>query len=283
MKIGKYTLHPISTGTFALDGGAMFGIIPKPLWERTNPADGKNRILMEARSLLLTDGKENILLDTGIGSYWDAKFEKIYDLHREETALENSLEKLGLKPGDITSVIFTHLHFDHTGGSTIPEGEKWIPAFPNAKYFVQKKHFEWAMNPTEKDRGSFLRERFEPLMREGVLQLLDGRTNFNDEIEIIPVEGHTVAQQALKISDGEKTLFYCGDLFPTSSHIPLPYIMAYDLFPLQTLKEKKEFLPKAVEENWLLFYEHDPYCLASTVKTTEKGFAAGEKFTKLPE
>ncbi len=282
MKIGKYTLHVVEAETFKLDGGAMFGVVPKVLWEKTNPADEKNRIEMKARTLLLSDGKRNILIDTGIGNYWHEKFANIFQF-QQNSPLEKSLAQLGLTTENITDVILTHLHFDHTGGATIKQGEKWIPTFPNAKYYLQKTQYEWGLNPSEKDKASYFRERFEPLMQEGVLELLDGNLKFDDEIELIKTDGHTFGQQTVKVSDGDKTLFYCADLIPTASHIPLPYIMSYDLFPMQTLKEKKEILPRAVEENWLLFFEHDPYSIASTVKKTEKGFVAGEKFKELPE
>ncbi len=281
MKIGKYNLYPVEAESFLLDGGAMFGVVPKALWQRTNPADEKNRIKMKARCLLLSGGGKNILIDTGVGNYWNEKFAKIYELEKG-LPLVRSLNNLGLNKEDITDVILTHLHFDHTGGATVPESEKWQPAFPNAKYYLQKKQYEWGLNPSEKDGASYFPERYEPLMREGVLTLKEGNFQLDDEIEIITTEGHTFSQQTVKISDVAKTLFYCADLIPTSSHIPLPYIMSYDLFPMKTLQEKKEILPKAVEENWLLFFEHDPYCIAANVKRTEKGFSAGEKFTELP-
>ncbi len=280
MKIGKYTLHPLETGTFGLDGGAMFGIIPKPLWERTNPADEKNRIKLGVRCLLLKSDTRNILIDTGVGKFWDDKFYKIYDLQNEKSYLEKSLEEVGVSAEDITDVILTHLHFDHTGGSTKLENERWIPAFANAKYYIQKEHFDWAMNPSDRDRGSFIKERFEPLISEGVLQLLE-TTEFDDEIEFIIINGHTFAQQMVKISDSNQTLLFCGDLLPTSSHIPIPYVMGYDLQPIVTVKEKKEILSKAVEEDWILYFEHDPYCLAGKVTRNEKGIVLTEKFDKL--
>ncbi|RMD50772.1 MAG: MBL fold metallo-hydrolase [Ignavibacteria bacterium] len=276
MKIGKYDLIPLETGTFGLDGGAMFGIIPKPLWERTNPADEKNRIKLGARCLLLKSNDKNILIDTGVGSYWDEKFYKIYDLQNQTTNLENSLTENGITPDQIDEVLLTHLHFDHTGGSTKFEGGKWVPAFPNAKYIVQKEHYEWAINPSDRDRGSFIKNRFEPLREEGVLELTNEK-QFDDEIEAVIINGHTFSQQMIKISDSSNTLLYCGDLLPTSSHIPIPYVMGYDLQPLITVKEKKEILPKAVDENWILFFEHDPYCIAGTVEKTDKGFKLKEK------
>lgn len=276
MKIGKYELIPLDSGTFGLDGGAMFGIIPKPLWERTNPADDKNRIKLGARCLLLKSEERNILIDTGIGNNWDDKFHKIYDLKNQTTNLENSLAENGITPEEIDTVLLTHLHFDHTGGSTKFEKGEWVPAFPNAKYIVQKEHFEWAINPSDRDRGSFIKNRFEPLREKGVLELTTN-TQFDDEIEAVVINGHTFSQQMIKISDSTNTVLYCGDLLPTSSHIPIPYVMGYDLQPLVTVKEKQDILPKAIEENWILFFEHDPYCVAGRVEKTEKGFKLKEK------
>ena len=228
MKIGKYTLHVINSGYFGLDGGAMFGIIPKPLWQKTNPPDEANRIKLATRNLFLTDGGRKILIDTGNGNKWDEKSKSIYGFDFTDS-LEGSLKELNLSPSDITDVILTHLHFDHTGGSTKIENGKIVPTFPNAKYFVQKKNYEWAMNPSERDRGSHLKNNFEPLMEEGVLTLIGGEETFDDEIEFVIVNGHTYAQQLIKISDSSNTILYCADLFPTTSHIPLPYVMAYDL------------------------------------------------------
>lgn len=280
MIIGKYKIRPIETGTFALDGGAMFGIVPKPLWERSIPADDKNRIKLGARCLLLESDTRKILIDTGVGKFWDDKFYKIYDLRNEATHLEKSLKEAGVNPDEITDVILTHLHFDHTGGSTKFIGDKWEPSFPKAKYYTQREHYNWAVNPSERDRGSFIQNRFLPLMEEGVLELLD-TTEFDDEISFRLINGHTFAQQMVKISDSSETLLFCGDLLPTSAHIPIPYVMGYDLQPLVTVKEKKEILGKAVDEKWKLIFEHDAYCLGATVKQDERGFAIAEKFNTL--
>lgn len=282
MKIGKYELKVIETGMFALDGGAMFGVIPKPLWQNGNPPDEINRIALSARNLLLISDSRKILIDTGIGTNWDEKFRRIYNVDYSKHPQQQSLAAYGINASEITDVILTHLHFDHTGGSTILQDGKWIPAFPNAKYYVQKKHYEWAMNPSERDRASFIQDRFVPLMNEGFLTLLN-TTTFDDEIEMILINGHTFAQQMVKISDSVNTVLYCGDLFPFSTHIPLPYVMGYDLQPIVTVQEKKMILPRAVEENWILFFEHDPFGIAATVKQTEKGIVVKEKFTGLPQ
>ncbi|MCX7876582.1 MAG: MBL fold metallo-hydrolase [Melioribacteraceae bacterium] len=279
MKIGKYSLHVIENYQFALDGGAMFGIIPKPLWQNNNPSDELNRIKLVDRNLLLISDTKKILIDTGIGNYWDEKFKRIYDLKENET--KNSLAGLKIEPNEITDVILTHLHFDHTGGSTKFENDKWLPAYPNAKYYIQQKHFEWAINPSERDKGSFIKERFLPLAKEGLL-VQTNETEFDDEISFIVVNGHTFSQQLVKISDGNKTILFCGDLIPYVTQIPIPYIMSYDLQPLITIEEKKNVLNKAVEENWLLIFEHDPYFTASTVSKNDKGFFAQNKFIELP-
>ena len=278
MKIGKYELFIINSGYFSLDGGAMFGIIPRPLWEKNNPPDYSNRIKLAARNLLLINGNRKILIDTGMGNKWSDKEKNIYDIKQDELSPEKGLKKLNLSPDDITDVILTHLHFDHTGGSTKIENDKLLPAFPNAKYFVQKKNYEWALNPSFKDKGSYLKDNFVPLMEEGVLNLIDGGQFFDDEIEFIVINGHTFSQQLIKISDSSNTLLYCGDLFPTASHIPLPYVMGYDLQPLVTIEEKKNILAKAVDENWKLFFEHDPVTAFATVSITDKGYKADGKY-----
>lgn len=281
MKIGKYEIKVLHTGTFALDGGAMFGIIPKIMWSRINPPDDQNRITLGAKVLLLESESKKILIDTGFGLNWDEKFNNIYRVDNSSNTLSNSLMNLNLKEDEITDVFLTHLHFDHTGGSTKFESGKWIPCFPNAKYHVQKKHFEWAMNPSEKDRASFIDNRYLPLAENGILTFIEGEKEFDDFIKFIPVNGHTFSQQMIKISDQSDTLLYCGDLFPTSSHIPIPYVMGYDLEPLVTISEKKKILPQAVDEKWKLFFEHDPEIIMATVTTNGKSFMLDEIFEEM--
>ncbi len=186
--------------------------------------------------------------------------------------LGTSLEALGVKPDDITDVLLTHLHFDHAGGSTYRDDGVLKPTFPRARYFVQKRHWEQAMNPTEKDRGSFMSEDFLPLREHGLLEFTDGEGEIFPDISLLVMDGHTSAQQLPRISDGKKTLLYACDLFPTTSHIPLPYIMAYDLRPLKTLEEKKKILAEAAEDKWIIFFEHDPHTVAGTVMRSDKGF-----------
>lgn len=277
MKIGHYEIEALETGKFRLDGGAMFGIIPKPLWEKTNPADEVNRVQLSARSLLLRGNGRLILIDTGMGAKWDEKARKIYNIEQPSDPVISALADKGISRDDITDVILTHLHFDHTGGSTEVINGKAVPAFPHATYYTQKKNFEWAQNPTDRDRGSYIPQNFLPLMEEGVLKLIEGNFRFDDNIEMIQINGHTMGQQLIKISDGSSNLLFSGDLLPFSSHVHLPFIMGYDLQPLVTLEEKKKILKTAAEEEWILCFEHDPYTPACTVESSGSSFKIKER------
>ncbi|MCB0743303.1 MAG: MBL fold metallo-hydrolase [Ignavibacteriae bacterium] len=281
MKIGKYNLTVLETGTFALDGGAMFGIIPKPLWQKTNLADEKNRITLGARCLLLETDNRKILVDTGLGKNWDEKFNSIYDVNHQNFDLIKSLDKKGINPSQITDVILTHLHFDHTGGSTKIENGKFVPTFQNAKYYVQQKHYDWAINPSDRDKGSFIGHTFQPLVDAGVLYFTKGDSFFDDEIQFLTINGHTIYQQMLKISDSSNTFLFCADLIPTMYHIPIPYVMGYDIQPLETVAEKQKILKSAVDENWKMIFEHDHTNVCATIHKTEKGFNFKEGFTEL--
>jgi glyoxylase-like metal-dependent hydrolase (beta-lactamase superfamily II) len=276
LRIGKYDCHPIETGRFALDGGAMFGVVPRVLWTMSNPPDERNRIDMAVRSLLLIGEGRRILVDNGNGSKWNPKLVDIYRLDNSRYDINSSLMQYGLQPADITDVILTHLHFDHAGGSTVRENGILKPAFPNARYYVQKTHWDQAMNPTEKDRASFMPGDYLPLRDHGVLEFVEGEFEIFPQVSLLVMNGHTAAQQLVKISDGTTTLLYCCDLFPMTAHIPLPYIMAYDIRPLVTLEEKKNILKKAVDEGWILFFEHDPLTAAGRAVRTEKGYAFHE-------
>lgn len=277
MKIGQYELHSIETGRFALDGGAMFGIVPKVLWNKLNPADEENRIEMALRSLLIMNDKHKVLVDTGIGTKFSEKYQKIYKIDQSNDNLVSSLEKYNLEPKDITDVILTHLHLDHVGGATHREGSKLKITFPNASYYVQKKHYDWALKPSEKDKGSFIREDFKPIEDGGKLRLVDGYAMILPNIDVIVYDGHTVAQQLVKISDGINTLVYCSDLIPFTSHIMIPYIASYDINPLTVIEDKENLLSRACNGDWILFFEHDPVTEAAKIEKTEKGYTIKER------
>jgi glyoxylase-like metal-dependent hydrolase (beta-lactamase superfamily II) len=282
MKIGKYKLSIIESGSFGLDGGAMFGIIPKLLWQKTNLADEVNRVRLATRNLLLESDSRKILIDTGMGDKWDEKLKNIYAVD-EKLSMGSELSDKGLKADDITDVILTHLHFDHTGGSTIKLEGKLQPAFPNAKYYVQKQNYDWAVNPSDRDKGSYIKENFQLLFEERVLKFTNGNEQFDDEIEFIVINGHTFGQQMVKISDSQNTILFCSDLMPFVSHVPLPYIMGYDLQPLVTLEEKKKYLKIALQENWKLFFGHDPEIAFATIKKFGEGYTVDRKFRSLEE
>lgn len=283
MKIGNYQIDEINAGSLSLDGGAMFGVVPKIMWQKSNPADELNRVALKTRCMLIRDEKKVILIDTGIGNNWDEKFSKIYNVDSQKSQLIKSLAEKGISREQVTDVILTHLHFDHVGGSIVFNEGKIEPAFPNAKYFVQKLHLELALNPTEKDRASFIKERFLPIIHNGMMNLIDGDTFFDDNISFIISNGHTNSMQLVKVSDGTKTILFSADLFPFASHIPLPFIMAYDINPMKTLEDKKRILQKAVDENWILFFEHDPEIVAATVSRNLHGYGINDVFEELPE
>lgn len=276
MKIGTYELHAIETGTFALDGGAMFGVVPKPLWEKAHPADARNRIRMSARGVLVRGEGRTILVDTGNGDKYDAKFREIYGLDLTATDLDRSLLAHGVRPGDVTDVVLTHLHFDHAGGATRRTPRGLEPTFPGARYYVQREHLAAALAPTERDRASFLHDDFQPLIQADQLVLVDGEKELFPGFRVITMSGHTTALQCPLISDGQTTLLYCADLIPLHSHCQLPWIMGYDLRPVVTLEEKRNVLTRAADEQWVLFFEHDPAIAAGHVVRTDKGFRFGE-------
>lgn len=279
MTIGNYTLTAIETGRFALDGGAMFGVVPWVFWSRTNPPDDRQRITLAARCLLIRGEGRTILVDTGNGSKWNDKLRDIYRLDQSHSALERSLAAAGVRPEEVTDVILTHLHFDHCGGSTKFVDGALVPTFPNAKHYVQQDHWDAAMHPTDRDKASFMKDDYMPLYERGMLTMVDGEQELFPGISMVVCNGHTTAQQLPLISDGTKTMLFCCDLVPTASHVPLPYIMGYDLRPLTTLEEKKRLLPRAAKEGWTLFLEHDPDTAAITIKETEKGLAVNERFS----
>lgn len=276
-------LHTIDTGFFKLDGGAMFGVVPKTIWNKSNPADENNLCTWAMRCLLIEDNGRLILVDTGIGNKQDEKFFSHYYLHGDAT-LDGSLAKLGFHRNDITDVFLTHLHFDHVGGAVIRENEKLLPAFKNATYWSNPRHWDWAVNPNEREKASFLKDNILPIQESGQLKFVsaDDGVKFTDDIAIRFVYGHTDAMMLPLINYKGKSILYMADLLPSTGHIPLPYVMAYDMFPLQTLTEKKVFLNEAVENNYVLFLEHDPINECCTLQQTEKGIRLAETF-KLSE
>ncbi len=271
-------LHTINTGLFKLDGGAMFGVVPKTLWQKTNPADENNLCTLAMRCLLIEDEERLILIDTGIGNKQSEKFFSHYELHGD-ASLNQSLNNLGFQADDLTDVFLTHLHFDHVGGAVVLKDDQLVPAFKNATYWSNQKHWNWAINPNEREKASFLEENILPLQESGQLKFINpGNASFTDLFSLRFAFGHTEAMMLPQISYKNQTLVYVADLLPTVGHIPLPYIPAYDMFPLQTLIEKKAFLEEAAEKNYILFLEHDPENECCTVKRTEKGIRLKETF-----
>lgn len=250
----------------------MFGVVPKVLWEKKAPADAKNRIRLALRSLLVRTGKALVLVETGLGTKTSKKFSEIYEISLDP-GLQPSLQSLGLKAEDIDYVINTHLHFDHCGGNTVRnETGAVVPTFPRARYIIQKGEWEAAINPNEREKSSYLSENFLPLKEHGLLELIDGDTMIAEGIEVVLAPGHTARHQCVKVDSQGKTLFYLGDMVPTTSHIGLPYIMSYDLYPLDTLESRKKFYEQAIAEDWILAFVHDPGHYFGKVKKSEKKF-----------
>ncbi len=257
MRLGSIEIYPVSDGTFRIDGGALFGVVPRVLWEKTNPPDEKNRVLLGLNQLLIIADNKKILIDTGMGDKGGEKFLSIYELKREKD-LFGSLRSIGVEPRDIDIVINTHLHFDHAGGNTVIKDHRPVPAFPRAKFIVQKGELEAALSPDERTRASYHREDIEPLVEAGLLETVEGDTQIVPGVSVKRDCGHTEHYQTVIIeSEGRKALFL-GDLVPTTTHLRLPYIMSFDQYPTETLKRKKELLARALKENWLLIFQHDP-------------------------
>ncbi|MBT5788663.1 MAG: MBL fold metallo-hydrolase [Flavobacteriaceae bacterium] len=270
-------LHIIETGYFKLDGGAMFGVVPKTLWSRTNPADSMNRIDLAARSLLIEDGNRLILIDAGMGNKQEDRFFRHFGLYGNYS-LDESIKKAGFARTDITDVFLTHLHFDHCGGAVRWNENKtaYELSFPNARYWSNKQHWEWAVNPNEREKASFLSENLMPIQESGQLCFIETpKTSFASDcglgFGVLFVNGHTEKQMIPHISYRGKTLVFMADLLPTAGHLPLPYIMGYDVRPLQTLEEKKRFLSRAADENFVLFMQHDANNPLITVQHTDRG------------
>jgi len=264
-------LHAIHTGNFKLDGGAMFGVVPKSIWQRTNPADENNLCTWAMRCLLIEDGNRLILVDNGIGNKQDQSFLKHYHLHGGQT-LAGSLKAAGFQPSDVTDVFLTHLHFDHCGGSVEHINGRNVTAFPNATYWSNADHWNWAIHPNAREKASFLKENILPISESGQLKMIDpGSVSPISSVDIFFCSGHTDKMMIPMIRYLEHTVCFMADLLPSIGHIPLPYVMGYDTRPLLTLEEKGAFLDRAAMEKFILFFEHDPVHECCTVQMTEKG------------
>ncbi len=276
-------IHVVNTGYFKLDGGAMFGVVPKSLWTRTNPADENNMCSWALRSLLIEDGKRLILIDTGMGDKQSDKFFSHYYLHGDDS-LDKSLNQLGFHRDEITDVFLTHLHFDHCGGAVEWNDQKngYRPAFKNATYWSTKDHWNWAINPNDREKASFLKENILPIQESGQLKFVEKTGGYSKEVfnnfDVLFVDGHTESMMIPHIRYKNKTLVFMADLLPSVGHIPLPYVMGYDTRPLTTLKEKGIFLNQAMNEKYVLFLEHDANNECCTLKETEKGIRLDTHF-----
>ena len=262
MKLGAWTVHAIQAGGQALDGGAMFGVVPKPLWERRIPADARNRIPLGMRCLLVEHEVGLVLIDNGAGNKETAKFLDIYGIDNTgadgRTLLEDGLRSLGHRPEDVVLMIDTHLHFDHAGGNTFRDaGGRIIPTFPRARYVVQRGEYEWARHTNERTAASYFPPNFEPVREAGLLDLVEGDRDIVPGIRVVHTPGHTPHHQSVLLESQGEIAFYLGDLVPTAAHLPLPWIMGYDVEPLVTLETKRKYLRRAADENWLLVFEHD--------------------------
>jgi glyoxylase-like metal-dependent hydrolase (beta-lactamase superfamily II) len=272
-------IYAIETGNFKLDGGAMFGVVPKSIWNEIYPADENNLCSWAMRCMLVVDGDRKILIDNGIGDKIDPKFIRNYQLFGEHN-LEKSLNKIGYSPDDITDMVLTHLHFDHCGGSIkYNENKKLVPSFPNAIYHTSKQQWEWATNPNRREKPSFLKENIEPIMQSGKLNLFDKEHELFPDFYVKLLNGHTDGQVIPHITINGRTFVFAADFFPSMAHIPMPYIMAYDTRPLLTLEERKVFFETALKNDYILFFEHDIYHECCNLHDTEKGVRARESFT----
>jgi glyoxylase-like metal-dependent hydrolase (beta-lactamase superfamily II) len=273
ISLGSITVHILSDGLFALDGGAMFGVVPRTLWEQTNPPDPQNRVTLALNVALIETAGRRLLVDTGIGDKWGPKETGIYKIDRSRTLL-SSLAALSLGPGDIDTVINTHLHFDHAGGNTRLEGAKAVPTFPRARYIVQLGEWEDATHPHERNRASYLEGNFVPLAEHKQLDTVQGAVEVAPGVRVVCVGGHTAFHQIVFVEEGGRTLVVPTDLVPTASHVPLPFIMGYDLFPLGTLEAKRTLMREAAAKDWDLLFYHDPRVPLGKVREREGRYFA---------
>ncbi len=259
MKFGDYRVEIVPDTEFRLDGGAMFGVVPRNLWSKVCPPDDQNRIRMNMNCLFIETGSERILIETGIGEKWSAKHTAMYGINRERPLAESLRAQTGVSPEDITIVVNTHLHFDHAGGNTaLNEAGHAVPAFPNARYFVSRGEFEHADSPTERDRASYLPENWRPIQENGQLELKEANYEVVPGLKMETHPGHNRTMQCWRLVQGKQTMFGFADLVPMRAHVPFPWIMGYDLFPVETLEAKQQLLPQAAQEDWLCLFYHDP-------------------------
>jgi glyoxylase-like metal-dependent hydrolase (beta-lactamase superfamily II) len=271
MRFGDIEVRLLGDGTFRLDGGAMFGVIPRTLWQKKSPPDEQNRILLAMNILLIQAAGKRILVETGAGQKWDTKRNAIYAFETEHR-LPQRLALAGISPENVDIVVNTHLHFDHCGGNTKLVAGHAVPAFPNARYIVQRGEFIHAKDPTDRDRASYLPENFEPIEQSGQWHFLDGDAEIVPGVDAIVMPGHTRHMQCIRISGGGSTAFFLADLIPTTAHLSYPWIMGYDLYPLTTLDNKKKWLPRISREGWIALFAHDPHVPAAKLLEREGGF-----------
>jgi glyoxylase-like metal-dependent hydrolase (beta-lactamase superfamily II) len=278
--VGAWTVHALQAGGQALDGGAMFGVVPKPLWERRIPADARNRIPLGMRCLLVEHDIGLVLIDNGAGNKENEKFIDIYGIENEgaegRTLLEDSLRSLGFRPEDVVLMIDTHLHFDHAGGNTYRDAAgRIVPTFPKARYIVQRGEYEWATRTNERTAASYFPHNFEPVREAGLLDLVDGDREVAPGIRVVRTPGHTPHHQSVLLESRGEAAFYLGDLVPTAAHLPLPWIMGYDVEPLVTLETKRKYLERAAAEQWLVVFEHDAFTAWGNVVHDGKAYGLG--------
>ncbi|HXE75128.1 MAG TPA: MBL fold metallo-hydrolase [Candidatus Xenobia bacterium] len=273
MKFGEFEIFVVSDGRFRLDGGAMFGVVPKTLWERRLASDERNRVTLGLNCLLIRAGKETIVVETGTGEKFDAKRQDIFGIDHSVTLLD-SLAARGVTPEDVTMVVNTHLHFDHCGWNTRLKDGKAVPTFPRARYFVQRGEYQHALQPTERDRASYLRENIQPMVDSNQWVFPEVDAQLVPGVELVRLPGHTRDMQGVRIRSGGRTAFFFADMVPTTAHLPYPWIMGYDLYPLTTLEQKKKWIPEAVKNEWLCFFAHDPAVPAAVLRQRDESLRA---------
>jgi len=279
MQLGDWTFRTFTDGDFRLDGGAMFGVVPRVMWERHHAPDDKNRIAMTLRCLLAECGDRRVLVDTGIGDRWERKHRDIFAIERGQGHLVGQMAAAGMSADAVTDVVLTHLHFDHCGGTLREVDGRLEPMFPNARHWVQERHWRWAHKPSDRDKASFRPDDFASLEAAGLLELVDGPKEILPGVRVTPVNGHTTGQQLVEFDTGKGAVVYCADLIPLASQVRVPWIMGYDLNPLLTLEEKRRFLSRAAEDDMLLVFEHDVDHECARVVFEDGNFKAVGPFT----